>query len=83
MRTQISIDDDPEAVERLAECIREGIAAAAKDDTTAAPKGKTIGIFHFRGFADAQVSRITQQRLAEHPGITELPTIPDLSSGDR
>jgi hypothetical protein len=81
MHTQISIDDDPEGVERLAECIRKGIDTAAKDDTTTAPSGTTI--FIFRGFVNDQVSRITQQCLAEHHGIPELPTLPDVLSGDR
>lgn len=76
MHTQISIDGDPDGVQRLADCIREGIEDAAADDTTPAPSGTTVGIL--RGLMDDEVSHIVQGCLAAHHGLPEIPALPEM-----
>jgi hypothetical protein len=76
MHTQISIDGDPDGVQRLADCIREGIEDAAADDTTPPQSGTTVGIL--RGLMDDEVSHIVQGCLAEHHGLPEIPALPEM-----
>lgn len=76
MHTQITIDGDANAVEELAECIREGIEDAAADDTTPARAGTTVGIL--RGLMEDEVSHVVEGCLAEHHGLPEIPALPQI-----